>query len=139
MLTRGEWLRLSGFGGAVLLLHGLGWGLFLYYSRHDSALAGLGFGDSPGILKTDEVSSITLWGNLLRRFDFVEAMRVRVAEADVSWTVGRLTALMLLVGAFSLAILSSASCRKVTTPCSPRRQRICQVVSASASRSRAPC
>ena len=42
MLTPGEWLRLSAFGGAVVLLHVLGWGLFLYYSRHDPALAGLG-------------------------------------------------------------------------------------------------
>src|SRR5947208_644963 len=42
MLTPGEWLRLSAFGGAVVLLHMLGWGLFLYYSRHDPALAGLG-------------------------------------------------------------------------------------------------
>jgi high-affinity nickel-transport protein len=41
-LTRAEWLRLSGFGGAVLLLHLLGWGLFLYYSRRNPALAGLG-------------------------------------------------------------------------------------------------
>jgi len=41
-LTRAEWLRLSGFGGGVLLLHLAGWGLFLYYSRHDVALAGLG-------------------------------------------------------------------------------------------------
>src|SRR5581483_9530398 len=41
-LTTGEWLRLSGFGGAVLLLHLLGWGLFLFYSRHNPALAGLG-------------------------------------------------------------------------------------------------
>jgi high-affinity nickel-transport protein len=42
MLTRGEWLRLGGFGGAVLLLHVGGWGLFLFYSRHNPALAGLG-------------------------------------------------------------------------------------------------
>jgi nickel/cobalt transporter (NiCoT) family protein len=42
VLTRGEWLRLTGFGGAVLFLHVLGWGLFLYYSRHSPALAGLG-------------------------------------------------------------------------------------------------
>ena len=28
-LSRAEWLRLSGFGGAVLMLHLLGWGLFL--------------------------------------------------------------------------------------------------------------
>ena len=42
MLTRAEWLRLSGFGGAVAFLHVAGWGLFLFYSRHNPALAGLG-------------------------------------------------------------------------------------------------
>jgi nickel/cobalt transporter (NiCoT) family protein len=42
VLTRPEWLRLSGFGGAVLFLHLAGWGLFLFYSRHNPALAGLG-------------------------------------------------------------------------------------------------
>src|SRR5207244_7887681 len=42
VLTRAEWLRLSGFGSAVLFLHLLGWGLFLYYARHNPALAGLG-------------------------------------------------------------------------------------------------
>jgi nickel/cobalt transporter (NiCoT) family protein len=42
VLTRAEWFRLAGFGGAVLLLHLLGWGLFLYYARHNPALAGLG-------------------------------------------------------------------------------------------------
>ena len=42
-LTRSEWLRLGGFGGAVVFLHLLGWGLFLYYARHNPALAGLGY------------------------------------------------------------------------------------------------
>jgi nickel/cobalt transporter (NiCoT) family protein len=42
VLTRGEWLRLGGFGGAVLFLHLLGWGLFLSYARHNPSLAGLG-------------------------------------------------------------------------------------------------
>jgi high-affinity nickel-transport protein len=42
VLTRGEWLRLSGFAGAVVFLHLLGWGLFLYYARTNPALAGLG-------------------------------------------------------------------------------------------------
>jgi nickel/cobalt transporter (NiCoT) family protein len=42
VLTRAEWMRLSGFGGAVLFLHLLGWGLFLFYARHNAALAGLG-------------------------------------------------------------------------------------------------
>src|ERR687883_1973233 len=41
-LTRAEWRRLAGFGGGILLLHVLGWGLFLYYSRANPALAGLG-------------------------------------------------------------------------------------------------
>jgi nickel/cobalt transporter (NiCoT) family protein len=41
-LTRDEWLRLSGLGGAVALLHLLGWGIFLWYARSNPALAGLG-------------------------------------------------------------------------------------------------
>jgi len=41
-LSRAEWLRLSGFGGCVALLHLAGWGLFAWYSRSNPALAGLG-------------------------------------------------------------------------------------------------
>jgi nickel/cobalt transporter (NiCoT) family protein len=41
-LTKHEWMRLSGFGGAVAALHVAGWGLFLYYSHRFPALAGLG-------------------------------------------------------------------------------------------------
>ena len=41
-LTRAEWARLAGFGGAVAFLHLLGWGLFVYYARSNPALAGLG-------------------------------------------------------------------------------------------------
>ena len=41
-LTPSEWVRLSGFGAAVAALHLVGWGLFVYYSRANPALAGLG-------------------------------------------------------------------------------------------------
>jgi len=41
-LTGAEWARLAGFGGGVAFLHLLGWGLFVYYARHNPALAGLG-------------------------------------------------------------------------------------------------
>jgi high-affinity nickel-transport protein len=41
-LSRVEWLRLSGFGGAVAFLHVAGWGLFLLFARSNPALAGLG-------------------------------------------------------------------------------------------------
>ena len=40
-MTRAEWTRLGGFSGGVVLLHVLGFGLFLYYSPHYPALAGL--------------------------------------------------------------------------------------------------
>jgi nickel/cobalt transporter (NiCoT) family protein len=38
-----EWLRIAGLYGFVALLHGLGWGLYLHYSRSFPALLGLGF------------------------------------------------------------------------------------------------
>src|ERR687886_977087 len=41
-LTPPEWRRLGGFAAGVAFLHVLGFGLFLYYSRHNPALAGLG-------------------------------------------------------------------------------------------------
>ncbi|MEJ0008280.1 MAG: HoxN/HupN/NixA family nickel/cobalt transporter [Steroidobacteraceae bacterium] len=41
--SRAECLRLSGFYGAVALLHVCGWGLCLYYSRLYPALLGMGF------------------------------------------------------------------------------------------------
>jgi high-affinity nickel-transport protein len=41
-VSREEWLRLSGFGAAVLAFHAVGWGLFLYYSGHYRPLVGLG-------------------------------------------------------------------------------------------------
>ena len=41
-LTPREWARLGGFAGGVLFLTVLGWGLFLFYARHNPALAGLG-------------------------------------------------------------------------------------------------
>jgi tight adherence protein B len=64
------------------------------------------FDEGPAIFKLDKLSSIEPWGNLLNQFDFVEGMRGRIADAELSWTVGRLTAMMLLAGAFSLAILT---------------------------------
>jgi nickel/cobalt transporter (NiCoT) family protein len=41
-MTPRDWLRLSGFGGVVALLHVAGWGLFAWYAHANPALAGLG-------------------------------------------------------------------------------------------------
>ena len=40
-MTRAEWTRLGGFSGGVVLLHVLGFGLFLYYLPRNPALTGL--------------------------------------------------------------------------------------------------
>jgi high-affinity nickel-transport protein len=40
-MTKAEWARLGGLSSAVLLLHALGFGLFLYYLPHNPGLAGL--------------------------------------------------------------------------------------------------
>src|SRR3954471_4018216 len=69
VLTRAEWVRLSGFGGAVLFLHLLGWGLFLFFARHNAALAGLGslaytFG-LPHAFDADHIAAID---NTTRKF-----------------------------------------------------------------------
>ena len=38
-----EWMRIASLYGFVALLHGLGWGLYLHYTRLYPALVGLGF------------------------------------------------------------------------------------------------
>jgi nickel/cobalt transporter (NiCoT) family protein len=40
-MTRREWARLGGFSGAVVLLHAVGFGVFLYYLPRTPELAGL--------------------------------------------------------------------------------------------------
>ncbi len=41
--SSGEWLRLGGLYSTIVLLHIVGWGLYLYYSAHHPELVGLGF------------------------------------------------------------------------------------------------
>jgi tight adherence protein B len=61
--------------------------------------------DAPAIFKNETLSTISLWAKLLERFDFVEIMRRQLSQADLNWSVGRLTALMLLAGTLTLALL----------------------------------
>ncbi len=71
------------------------------------ALAGL-LG-STALLKDEEVSSISPWSRFLEKFDFVHVIRTKTAEAELTWTVGRVIAMMLLAGILSLVTLSSIS------------------------------
>ena len=57
------------------------------------------------IIKDDALSTISIWAKLLERFDFVEIMRRQLTQAGLNWSVGRLTAMMLLAGTVTLAVL----------------------------------
>ena len=57
------------------------------------------------LLRDEALSTISLWDDLLQRFDFVEIMKRRVAEAGMGWSVGRLTMFMLVAGTATLVAL----------------------------------
>jgi len=62
--------------------------------------------EEPSVLFRDErLSSVNFWDNLLARFDFVEILKVRLAQADLDWTVGRVTLAMLLSGTIAAMLL----------------------------------
>lgn len=65
--------------------------------------------ESPLLLKNDSLSTVGLMAALLARFDFVQVMKARLAEAEIHWSVGRLTAMMLLSGAVILAVFANVS------------------------------
>jgi len=51
-----------------------------------------------GVIKEEDLSTIRVWASLLERFSHVEDLRRLIAEANLSWTVGRITLMMLLGG-----------------------------------------
>ena len=57
--------------------------------------------DSPRLLKTDLLSTISLWQELLARFDFVQGLKTKIGEAGLTWSVGRVTLTMLLAGSLA--------------------------------------
>lgn len=59
----------------------------------------------PKLLRDESISTISAWARLLERFDFIELMKVQIAQADLNWSVGRVTLSMLLAGAVALVVL----------------------------------
>lgn len=59
------------------------------------------------LLRDDSLSTISFWDWLLARFDFVDGLQSLIAEAGVQWSVGRVTALMLLLGVIALVAANS--------------------------------
>jgi tight adherence protein B len=64
--------------------------------------------ESPRVLKDESLSSISIWAKLLERSDFVKIMRQHLQQADLGWSVGRVTMLMLLAASVALAIVMRA-------------------------------
>src|SRR5260370_7563706 len=60
--------------------------------------------ESPRLFKDETLSTISPWAKLLKRSDFVKVMRRQLAQAGLSWSVGRVTLLMLLSASVALAI-----------------------------------
>ncbi len=60
----------------------------------------------PLLLKDEGVSSISFWAGLLERFQFVPQLRKLIAEAGLTWSVGRFSG-MVLLGAASTAVVLS--------------------------------
>ncbi len=51
--------------------------------------------DSP-LFRRERLSTLNFWDSLLTRFDFVEILKTRLGEAELDWSVGRVTLAMLL-------------------------------------------
>lgn len=65
--------------------------------------------DQPLLLRSENVSSVAFWAELLERFSFVPNLRRLICEAGLNWSVGRFTMMMLLAGASAAVILSRIS------------------------------
>jgi tight adherence protein B len=57
------------------------------------------------LFRNQRLSSMSFWDNLLARFDFIEILKTRLAEADLDWSVGRVTLIMLLCGIVTMLLL----------------------------------
>jgi tight adherence protein B len=57
------------------------------------------------LLRSERFSTITFWNGLLNRFDFVEILKTHCEQAHLDWSVGRITSMMLLLGAIGFAVL----------------------------------
>jgi tight adherence protein B len=62
----------------------------------------------PLLLQQQRLSTISIWDELLAKLDFVEILKLRIAEAGLKWSVGRVTLTMLLLGSATAAILLAA-------------------------------
>ena len=61
--------------------------------------------EEPGLLRREVLSTLSVLSALLTRFPYVGKLRTLLAEADMSWSVGRTVLMMLVAGAISLNVV----------------------------------
>jgi tight adherence protein B len=85
----------------------ISWMAFLKTRAEESEaeLGELGADEGRPLIRTERLSTINFWDNLLARFDFMEILKTRIAQADLQWSVGRVTISMALAGAIVFLIL----------------------------------
>jgi len=88
----------AAFSGAVLAL-------LMIRSRQSAHLALSDSSSASTLLRHEMLSTITFWNRILARLDFIHIVKKRAEEAQLHWSVGRITAMMLLSGAIAYAIL----------------------------------
>jgi tight adherence protein B len=85
----------------------ISWMAFLKTRAEESEaeLGELGADEGRPLIRTERLSTINFWDNLLARFDFMEILKTRIAQADLNWSVGRVTISMALAAAIAFLIL----------------------------------
>ena len=63
----------------------------------------------PMLLRDETLSSISVWHELLTQVDLVGKLKLRLTEAGLKWSVGRVIATMLLFGALAAALVGDAA------------------------------
>lgn len=72
--------------------------------RNPGGSSAEGDGAAP-LLRDDGLSSIEIWARVLDRISHVDQLKQQLVEADLKWSVGRVTLLMMLSGSLSAAVL----------------------------------
>lgn len=63
--------------------------------------------EESSLFRTERLSTLNFWDSLLARFDFIEILKTRMAQADLDWSVGRVTLAMLLSGTVALLLIGN--------------------------------
>ncbi len=60
--------------------------------------------DASPLFRRETMSTISFWDSVLARFDFGALLKTRLEQAELNWSVGRFTSMMLLLGVVALVV-----------------------------------